>query len=973
MKRNCFLLSFLLFNASLFAQETNKIDSTQVVTQSDSIQVTNIQEVVVTALGIKRDSKSLTYSSQQIGGDDLTSVKTPNLLNSVNGKVSNVQINKTNGGVGGSVRITMRGDKSVRNSQPLFVIDGMPISNRNTSSPNVDAYSGMPDGGDIMSSINPEDIESINFLKGPSASALYGYEGGNGVVLITTKKGKKGKSSISYSTNLTFDNVFSLPKFQNSYLQTIPYDPSTGTTGSQDSWGAKGSSKNYVKDFFNTGTTWNNSLTFQAGNEKTTNFFSIANTTNKGVIETQKFDQYNLNYSNTSKFLDNKLTLDANVMASMQKTKNRLTPGHYFSPITNIYWLPRGVNFDNFSGNNYSSFNEERYLPSQNWWAIKPDGSFSVESQNPYWILNKNQVTSKNKNFYGSAALSYKINEWLTAKIRGNYNYFDSETQRNINVYSLPVIMGGNNNGKVYKNLFESRTSYADLLLVGSPKISDDVTLNFTAGGSISDKLFKTTQIENNKLTIANLFADNNLQWPGQNGNGVLYTIFQTRDQTQSVFASTNLGYKNMYFLDLTFRNDWSSTLAGSEKVSFSYASIGGNAILSEIFTMPDVISFWKLRASYATVGNGLKPTSPLPQMIFNAGTLTGEYSSSPVINHMFSDLFPKSELNKSFEIGTELRLFKNKLSFDFTYYNSNATNQYLIGIDAVSNFGTDVGKVDINAGKINNSGFESTLSYKFYDTRKFRWTSTINASANKNKIKELFPDKYYSDPDKIFQLVGGGYNYLKLGGSFGDIYGKSFKRDGQGRIIVDAKGVPFEVNDKTYLGNPNPKFILGFNNSFSIGDLNMEFLIDGKFGGRVLGYTEMMNDRYGVSKATGKARDNGGVTIANAVKEDGTAYTGKTDAHDYYSTVSNIEEAYMYKATAVRLRQAAISYTFKIKSDYMRDVTVGLTGSNLFFFYKKAPFDPEQVSGVNAGGVGVDMFGLPTTRSYGISLKANL
>ena len=953
----------LVCSTYAIAQENKPLDSTKTA---------NIQEVVVTALGIKRQAKSLTYSSQTIGGDDLTDVKTPNLLNSINGKVSNVQINKTNGGVGGSVRITMRGDKSVRNSQPLFVIDGMPISNRNTNSPGVDLYTGMPDGGDVMSSINPEDIESINFLKGPSASALYGYEGGNGVVLITTKKGSKGRSKISYSTNLTFDNVFSLPKFQNSYLQTNPFDAATGSTGSQDSWGAKGNSKDYVKDFFQTGSTWNNSLTFQSGNEKTTNFFSIANTTNKGVIPTQNFDQYNLNYSNTSKFFNDKLTLDANVMASMQTTKNRLAPGTYFSPLTNLYWMPRGINFDNYSGDNYMYFNEDRYLPAQNWWAIKEDGSFNVESQNPYWILNRNVVSTKNKNFYGSAALSYQINSWLIAKVRGNYNYFDSQSQRNVNVYSLPVVMGGNNNGKVYKNLFESRTTYADALLIGNPKISDNVSVSFTLGTSISDKLFKTTQIENNKLTVANLFADNNLQWPGQNGNGLLYTIFQTRDQTQSVFASANIGYKNMLFLDLTFRNDWSSTLAGTNNVAFDYESIGVNAILSEMITLPESINFWKIRASYATVGNGLKPTSPIPQMILNAGTLTGEYSSSPVTNHMFNDLFPQSELNKSFEIGTEFRFFNNRLAFDFTYYNSNATNQYLIGIDAISNFGVDAGKVDINAGKINNKGFESTLSYKAFDTEKFKWVTTVNASANKNTIKELFPSNYYADPNKIFQLLGGGYNYLKLGGSFGDIYGKTFKRNENGNIIVNENGVPLEDGDKKYLGNPNPKFILGFSNSFSIGKVNFDFLVDGKFGGHVLGYTEMMNDRYGVSKATGDARDRGGVSITNAVKEDGTAYSGTTDAQKYYIAVSNIEEAYMYKATAIRLRQAAISYTFKMRSDYMRDLTLGVTGSNLFFFYKKAPFDPEQVSGVNAGGVGVDMFGLPTTRSYGISLKAN-
>ncbi|MDR6921099.1 SusC/RagA family TonB-linked outer membrane protein [Chryseobacterium sp. 2987] len=954
----------LAISLSAHAQETKK---------ADTAKTTKIEEVVVTSLGIKRQARSLTYSSQQIGGDELTEVKTPNLLNSINGKVSNVQINKTNGGVGGSVRVVMRGDKSTRNSQPLYVIDGIPIIN-GVGGPNVDFYASMPDVGDILSTINPEDIESINFLKGASASALYGSQGSNGAVLITTKKGKAGRSNITYSTSLTMDNVYALPELQNSYLQTIPYNPSAGATGSLQSWGAKGESKDYTKDFFRTGMTWINSLSFQSGNEKSTNLFSFGNTTNKGVIPTSSFDQYNLNFRNSSKFFDDKLTLDVNVMASMQNTKNRLTPGSYFSPLTNLYWLPRGINFDNFSGDNYTYFNQERYLPAQNWWAVAPDGSFSVESQNPYWILNRNAVTTKNKNFYGSAALSYAINPWLTAKIRGNYSYFDSDTQRNVAVFSLPVILGGNNNGKIYKNLYDNRSTYGDVLLSGNPHIGDNFTLDFTVGASISDKRASVTSIENNLLVVPNQFTLNNLQWTGQNGNGQNYTITGTRRQDQSVFASANIGFKNKLYLDLTFRNDWSSTLAGLGNVSFDYESVGVNAILSDIVKLPDLFSFWKVRGSYAIVGNALDPTFTMPQLIFNAGNIVGTYSAYPVVREGYESLFPRPEENKTFEVGTDIRLFKNRARLDFTYYNSNNSHQYLQGIEASSDLSvTFGGKLDINAGKIRNTGFESSLAVDIFKRERFSWTSTLNISANRNKIVELFPSQYFNDSDeKLFTLLGGGYNKLKLGGSFGDIYGKTFKRDGEGRIIVSDHGVPlFDTGAVDYLGNPNPKFMLGLNNSFSIGKLNIDFLIDGRFGGKVLGYTQMMNDRYGVSKVTADARDNGGVTINNAVTENGQAYTGKTDAKEYYEAVSNVEEAYMYSGTAIRLRQASISYTFNLKSGFLQNATVGVTGSNLFFLYKKAPFDPEQVSGVNPGGVGVDMFGMPITRSLGVSLKA--
>ncbi|EJL75647.1 SusC/RagA family TonB-linked outer membrane protein [Chryseobacterium populi] len=971
------LLAFPLFG---YAQDTKSADTTKTV---------NIQEVVVTSLGIKRQARSLTYSSQQIGGDDLTEVKTPNLLNSINGKVSNVQINKTNGGVGGSVRVVMRGDKSTRNSQPLYVIDGIPIINNTgvtgTEGPKVDYFASMPDTGDVLSTINPEDIESINFLKGASAAALYGAQGSNGAILITTKKGTVGRSSLSYTSSLTFDKVYGLPELQHSYLQTTPYDPANGNTGSYDSWGAKGSSKDYTKDFFQTGATWINSVSFQAGNEKTTNFFSLGNTTNKGIIPTSYLDQYNVNYRTTSKFLNDKLVLDANVMASLQNSKNRLSPGSYFSPITNLYWLPRGVDFDQFA-QNYSYFEKSRYLDAQNWWAVKPNGEFAdSETQNPYWILNKNPVITKNKNLYGSAALSYTINSWLTAKVRGNYNYFSSDSQRNVAAYSQPTVLGLEtkiSNGKIYKNTIEKTTTYGDFLLIGNPKINDDISLDFTLGTSISDLKYSITNIENNRLFVANLFTLNNLDWGNQQGEGVFgngrsYTITNPHRQDQSVFASASFGYKSKVYLDLTFRNDWSSTLAGTGNNGIDYESIGANGILTEIFSLPQAISFWKVRASYATVGNALDPTSTMPQPEFNGGVITGFYSSAPVSNEMFRDLYPKPEFNRTFEAGTELRMFHNKLSFDFTFYNSVVSNQYLKGVDAATNFGVQSGKVDINAGKIQNIGFESSLSYKIFNSEKFGWTTTFNASANKNRIKELLPLKYYPDPDKLFVLTGGGFNMLKVGGSFGDLYGTVFKRDSEGRIIVGANGVPLVDSDKRkqYLGNPNPKFMLGLNNNFSIGRLDISFLVDGRFGGQVLGFTQSVNDGLGVSQASADARDAGGVSIPNAVYENGTPYTGLTDAEDYYKSVGGrdgINEAYIYKATAVRLRQASISYTLKTNSKIFKDATVSIIGTNLFFFYKDAPFDPEQVSGVNPGGVGVDMFGTPITRSLGVSLKAN-
>lgn len=962
---------------------------------ADTNKTTDIQEVVVTSLGIKKQARSLTYSSQQIGGDELTAVKTPNLLNSINGKVSNVQVNRTNG-VGSSVRVIMRGNKSVSNTQPLYVIDGIPIVNGTGKSADIGQYSNMPDPGDVLSSINPDDIESMNFLKGASASALYGSAGGNGAILITTKKGRAGKSTITYSTSLTADRAYSLPKLQHSYLS---YDPSV--SGQQpgesvQSWGAKGASKDYLKDFLQTGTTWVNSLSFQSGNEKSTNYFSVGNTTNKGVVPMSYFDQYNVSFRNSSKFMDDKLTLDANFIGSLQESKNRQTPGASFSPLTSLYWLPRGVDFDQYGPDNYSYIDKTRFLPAQNWWEVNPDGSFKGNpvTQNPYWILNKNPVTVSNKNAYGALALSYQINPWLSARVRGNYSWNISDSQRDIAAFSAPSLLAGGKNGRILKNVYENSSTYGDVLLIGSPKLNEFISLDFTVGGSINTTRNKITQIDNAYLANPNLFTLNNLQWSTNRspGDGYHYIYTNMKRQVQSVFASASVGYKNMFYVDMTFRNDWDSSLALTGRTGFDYESVGANAILSSIFKLPETINFWKIRGSYATVGLGLPANISNSMVEFNkaysygvdAGTIVYPKSSF-ITDPNFKELFPKPELNKTFEAGTELRMLNNKLSFDITYYNSNTSNQLLETKIASNLGGIPTGSYYINAGKIQNIGFESSLSYKIFNTEKFGWTTSLNGSVNKNKIVELFPSRLSISEEQLFSLTGGGeYTKLKLGGSFGDLYGIKFKRDEQGRILVNEKGIPLAEDTPSYLGNPNPKFILGFNNTFNIGKLGISFLVDGKFGGQVLSLTEKANDLYGVSQASADARDAGGVSIPNAVYAPGTpnagqAYTGLTDPKDYYQKVGTtegygkgIDEAYMYSATTVRLRQASISYTFDIKSKYMRNATVSLVGTNLFFFYKKAPFDPEQVSGNTPGGVGVDSFGLPVNRSVGLSLKAN-
>ncbi|MCZ4245455.1 SusC/RagA family TonB-linked outer membrane protein [Pedobacter punctiformis] len=962
----------LVFSSIGYQRKEITVGTQSVINVTLTDDSNDLETVVVTALGITRQARTLTYATQTIKSEDINNVKTPNLINSLNGKVAGVQINRTSGGAGGSARITLRGDKSTRNSQPLFVIDGMPILNP-TGGPNVDIYSSMPDNGDILSTMNPEDIESVNFLKGASASALYGSAGSNGVILITTRKGKNGVSKFDFSSSVTFDRASVLPELQYSYLQTTAPTPASGaidaTAGSRESWGAKGTSPDYVDDFFQTGATWVNSVNFTSGNERSNNFFSYSNTANKGIVPTSKFDQNTINFRNSSKFFNDKLTLDANFMGSLQKVLNRSNPGTYFNPLTGLYLFPRGLDFDNYK-NNYEYASPSRYLNAQNWWNLNLDKKFtgSDEQQNPYWILNRNPITTNNKNAYAAVSLNYAINNWLSVQTRGNYNYYYSEAERDVYATTSSVISG--TNGKVYNNKLDSKTFYGDLLLLGNKNLNKDFNLGFTLGASISDSKKLNTTLENGFLSYPNIFAMSNLIFPGTNDNGRHLRLENHHIQTQSLFASAQIGYKNKLFLDLTDRQEWSSTLAFTPQQTYNYYSIGANAILTDLFKFPTAVNFAKIRASYATVGNGIEDNRTNPQPNIDAGTYVGP-DGAPVT---VGGLYLRPEQNQTIEIGTEWRLLNNKLSLDVTWYKSNIKHQFFKDVSITGGVAAGT-KGDISAGNIQNTGLEATLSYKAFVENDFKWTTGLNFSRNKNKIVQLFPSEVSADPNAKYTLSGGGLNYLKQGGSFGDIYGATFKRNAAGNVIVDANGAPERDEKNTYLGNPNPKAIIGWNNSFSYKNFTLNVLVDGKFGGKVLSLSEPYYDAAGVSKRSADARDAGGVTVSNAVTESGTAWTGTTTAQNYYTAISGggknvIHEAYMYSATAIRLRELSIAYRVPVKSKVLHDLTLSAIGSNLFFFKKDAPFDPEQVSGVNAGGVGVDVFGAPAYRSIGFSLK---
>jgi TonB-linked SusC/RagA family outer membrane protein len=971
----------IILEISMTGYTTKEIpvpDGATTISASLGADIHQLEGVVVTALGINRKSRTLTYSTQSVTGEDLTTVKNTNLLNSLNGKVAGVQVNRTSGGAGGSVRVVLRGDKSTRNSQPLYVVDGLPIINP-TGGPDAGLYNSSPDGGDILSTINPDDVESINILKGASASALYGSQGSNGVILITTKKGKSGISKVDFSSSITMDKASVLPKLQTNYSQSTPQ---TATSpGSEDSWGAKGATKpgkDYVKDFFQTGVTFINSISLSSGNDRSSNYLSYSNTDNKGILPTSTFKQNTISFRQTSKLLNDKLIFDGTFLGSIQKAHNRSTPGIYFNPLTGLYLFPRGLDFDSYK--QYEYFSGSRYLNAQNWWNINYDkdqangGGWGGQDyqQNPYWALNRNPVDNRNQNVYASISLKYLLTSWLTIQTRGNINNFINEYQRNI--YATTQGTLSRFNGNLSTTRTNNTTMYGDLLLIGERRLSQDLSLNFTAGTSIQDQHGKLLSVSGSP-TVPNVFLESALDratidvrnFNTDNNSPV-------KKQTQSVFGSVQLSYKNKLFLDLADRNDWSSTLAytPTSKKGYNYYSVGASTVLSELFSLPAAVNFAKLRASYAVVGNDIAPFSTYPLYTFNMGGTANPPGSNPVTT--IAGLELKPEKNKSLEIGTQWTMFQNRLSLDLTWYKSNTTNQYFSGVTLLAGTST---KSDINAGDIQNTGIEASLSYKVYTSNAVSWTTSFNFSHNKNEIKTLFDPAVVKDASTASRYSmgsSGGYTMLKQGGIFGDLYGRTFQTDQAGRIVVNsATHLPLFVD--SLIGNPNPKYILGWNNSITVKNFTIGILIDGKFGGKVLSITDGYLDQMGVSQRTGDARDNGGtVAISNVVDDGGHSWSGTVDAKTYYQYIGGktpAGSAYIYDATAIRLREFSITYRLPVTKVF-KDIRFGIVGNNLFFIKKDAPFDPEQVAGVNAGGVGIDAFGLPATRSIGLSLKCS-
>lgn len=932
------------------AEET--VGNRKIINVSLSPNAESLGEVVVTAMGIKRQSETLTYSAQTVGGKDVNDIKSINMINSLQGKSAGLQITPNSTGAGGSSKILFRGNKSISGSnQPLIVIDGVPTMTNTATSQVSSDYGGERDAGDVMSTINPDDIASITLLKGAAASALYGAVAANGAIMITTKQGMAGKVSVNVSSNTTMEMPMVLPKFQDTY--------GAGADGTF-SWGDKlaSASKNYAKEFFRTGFTTNNSVSLAGGSENFKAYFSYGNVFSHGMTPENTYRSHNLNSKVDFKVLDH-VYVDFSAKYSNQYSKNQAAAGYLFNPLTGAYLAPRGIDW-NYYKDNYEVYDPARGCNVQNWTNTELQ-----QYGNPYWMLHRQTPISNRNRYEFGGSIKWDITP--DVNIQGRMRYERGEEQYTHNLYASSV---GNYYpmGRMKNNRFFSDQLYGDVL-VNYNHTWGDWALTATAGSSFTKT--KTAHVdlvgEGNKfkspgdgtnIYYPNIFTPNNYyENMSMLGKG---DAMETEKRLNAVFATAQVGFKEAVFLDLSARNDWSSALAFTESCSFFYPSVGASVLLNKLVPMGEQVNLFKFRGSYSIVGNDVPIYMSNPRY-----TLEKSGSISAPDKAPFRTLKP--EKTHSLEFGFDGTFFNNRLDFSFTYYKTNTKNQFF---SVSAPYESGLRNRYVNAGNVQNQGFEASIGWHQQFNPDFSWSTNFNISYNENKIKELVEGL-----ENGLNLISwqGAKVVLKEGGSYGDLYVRQIKRDEAGKPVKNANGKPVlmgdNIDEMKYAGNMNAKVNFGWSNTFHYKDFTLSFLIDGKFGGRVLSATEATLDGWGVSERTGNAR-NAGKVVVDGVEFDPQLWYTETGSSNFNNSYAN--EFYVYKGTNVRMREMSLGYTFRNLFGNGKNLTAALIARNLFFFYKDAPCDPDVSMGTGNGVQGVDIFNLPSSRSLGLNLKLN-
>lgn len=926
-----------------------------------------LDEVVVTALGIKREKKALGYSMQELKGDNLLETRDANVVNSLNGKIAGLQIKQASTGPSGSSRIVIRGNNSLgANNQPLVVVDGVPI---NSATGGSDDYWGNRnvDRGSGIADISADDIETISVLKGPAASALYGSRGGNGVIMITTKKGTKNKGlGISLNTNTVFESPIETPDFQNEYGQGIngTFDKTAG-----GSWGGKldgsqvdalmgkkaysADGNDLYKNFMQTGITSSNSLELSTGNDKSTLRVGLSRIDNKGVIPNSKFDRTSLDVRTTGKW--NKFSADVKINYINQNTFNRIKlasdPDNIF---LNYLIMPRSVSMDD-----YLAYENNDYAFTKNGSPASYIENYGGMSRNPYWSAFRNTNNDSKDRVIGFVALQYDFTNWMNFRVRygldNTYSLFQDQLATGTPYWFTEGLTGD------YRAMQDkSKEQNADFLLNLNPELSDKIQTTFTFGGNIMNRKSTFQLAQGQGLVIPDFYAVDN----GVNRE----TAFRrTEKEIRSLYATASLGYSNWAYLDLTGRNDVSSTLPKDNR-SYFYPSVGASIILSQLLENMgksiDILSFAKIRGSWAKVGNDTDPYRL--EQYFNIRYLDGVLTSSPDNYKVNPNLKPESIVSS--ELGLDLRFLKNRLGLDFTLYKKNAFDQIIyVSVPPATGFLYEI----TNAGNVENKGFELALTGKPINSKKLNWDIVLNFSKNVNSIIELTEDT------KLQVLSDGSVSFLKIvaeeGGKYGDILGYTYQRNDAGQILVDKSGIPLKSENMTKLGNYQPDWMAGLFNNFNFGSFNLGFLIDMRYGGQVYMGSMRAGASAGTLAMTLDGREDGFVVENSVVKETNSANTIKVKSQDYWNGISGITEAWIYDATNICFRELSIGYSIPsslTKKVKLSGAKLSLVGRNLLMLYSKTKgFNPEATY-TTGNAQGIEYGTMPMLRSLGVNLN---
>ena len=904
-----------------------------------------IDAVVVTALGIKRSEKALSYNVQKVDNSALTKVKEANFVNSLSGKVAGVNITRSSAGIGGATSVVMRGSKSISgNNNVLYVVDGMPIGNANRAGDGGEY--GRPGGGEGISDFNSDDIESISVLTGPSAAALYGASAANGVIIINTKKGAAGSVKVNFSSNTEFLSAGVMPEFQNTYGTEL---------NTYRSWGKKLETPSTFnpRDFFQGGYNTINSLNLSGGTDKNQTFVSVATTHAEGIIPNNEYYRYNFSGRNSSKFLNDKLHLDISGNYVMQGDQNMMSGGRFFNPLRPLYLFPRGDDFETVKI--WERYDTDRRFNTQYW----PYGTQGEDFENPYWIVNREMFTNEKHSYMFSFRAQYDILSWLNIAARTRVDNTYSTIKTKFYATTNPLFTGDtsleNAKGSFSQGEERYKQTYADLMLNINKKFDKDFVLTANIGTSFDDHYTTSVSVGGRLKTVPNLFSTPNVDPDVTGGGGQSYH----RTRNIAAFASAELGWKSMLYLTATGRTDWASQLVSNGKTpAIFYPSVGLSGVISEMVKLPSFISYLKTRVSFTEVG------SPISQVGITPGTITYSMSGGqvkPISTYPYPDFNP--ERTRSWEAGLNARLFKGKVRLDATIYQSNTYNQtFLQNLSDASGYSGFY----IQAGDIRNRGVELALGYEDKISKDISFSTNLTYTRNVNRVMELV--KGYKNPidGTVFDInVLTSPKYMRPGDSMNDIFVQGILVKGKdGRFIEEGDGYRIDRSQRVKVGSSAPDFMMGWNNTLNLYGVNVSFLISARVGGNVSSSTQAMMDGYGVSKVTADARDAGAVVI------DGQSY----DPKRYYTTIglNRLGAYYLYDATNIKLQELSIGYTLPKKwfGKVISNASVSLIARNLLTIYRAAPYDSDMAGGTSTYSAGGDNFMPPSMRSVGFSLN---